>query len=28
WQGGAGRIHDRFEYRCAADGWKIFRLQP
>lgn len=28
WQGGAGRIHDRFEYRRAVDGWDIFRLQP
>jgi pyridoxamine 5'-phosphate oxidase len=28
WQGGAGRIHDRFEYRRGNDGWEIFRLQP
>ncbi len=28
WQGGAGRIHDRFEYQRAGDGWSIVRLQP
>lgn len=28
WQGGSGRIHDRFEYRRVDAGWEIFRLQP
>jgi pyridoxamine 5'-phosphate oxidase len=28
WQGGAVRIHDRFEYRRVDNGWEIFRLQP
>lgn len=28
WQGGAARIHDRFEYRRGDNGWEIFRLQP
>ena len=28
WQGGAGRIHDRFEYQRESKGWSIVRLQP
>jgi pyridoxamine 5'-phosphate oxidase len=29
WQGGAGRLHDRFEYAKQPDGsWKIQRLSP
>ena len=29
WQGGANRLHDRFEYNLEADGaWKIDRLAP
>jgi len=29
WQGGANRLHDRFEYSKTADnGWEIKRLQP
>lgn len=28
WQGGADRIHDRFEYRRSKQGWAISRLQP
>jgi pyridoxamine 5'-phosphate oxidase len=28
WQGGAARIHDRFEYRRVDGEWEIFRLQP
>jgi len=29
WQGGANRLHDRFEYRKTADNvWEIKRLQP
>ncbi|HMJ90194.1 MAG TPA: pyridoxamine 5'-phosphate oxidase [Candidatus Acidoferrum sp.] len=29
WQGGASRLHDRFEYAKQADGsWKIQRLAP
>ena len=29
WQGGGSRLHDRFEYRRAADGfWAIERLAP
>jgi pyridoxamine 5'-phosphate oxidase len=29
WQGGANRLHDRFEYTAQADGgWRIERLAP
>jgi pyridoxamine 5'-phosphate oxidase len=29
WQGGASRLHDRFQYTRQADGtWKIERLSP
>ena len=28
WQGGANRLHDRFEYRRTTSGWNIHRLQP
>lgn len=29
WQGGASRLHDRFEYARQADGsWKVQRLSP
>lgn len=29
WQGGAHRLHDRFEYNLQADGnWTIDRLEP
>ena len=29
WQGGASRLHDRFEYTRQADGaWQINRLAP
>lgn len=29
WQGGAGRLHDRFEYRRQSDNsWSISRLAP
>ena len=28
WQGGAHRLHDRFLYSRAGDGWKIERLAP
>ena len=29
WQGGAARLHDRFQYRLQADGsWAIQRLEP
>lgn len=29
WQGGPGRVHDRFMYSKQEDGtWKIERLQP
>lgn len=29
WQGGQHRLHDRFQYRLAADGsWQIERLEP
>lgn len=29
WQGGAARLHDRFEYALHADGhWNIQRLEP
>jgi pyridoxamine 5'-phosphate oxidase len=29
WQGGAARLHDRFQYNLQADGsWNIQRLEP
>jgi pyridoxamine 5'-phosphate oxidase len=29
WQGGAGRLHDRFEYRLQSDrSWQLSRLAP
>jgi pyridoxamine 5'-phosphate oxidase len=28
WQGQVGRLHDRFRYRRAAEGWLIERLAP
>ena len=28
WQGGEGRLHDRFQYTRADDGWEIERLAP
>jgi pyridoxamine 5'-phosphate oxidase len=29
WQGGAHRLHDRFQYNLQADGhWAIERLEP
>jgi pyridoxamine 5'-phosphate oxidase len=28
WQGGAGRLHDRFVYHRQPDGWQINRLAP
>ncbi|QBG48221.1 pyridoxamine 5'-phosphate oxidase [Verrucomicrobia bacterium S94] len=28
WQGGAHRLHDRFEYTRSGDGWTIKRLAP
>ncbi len=28
WQGQVGRLHDRFRYVRAADGWRIERLGP
>lgn len=28
WQGGAGRLHDRFLYNRSGDGWTIERLSP
>ena len=28
WQGGAGRLHDRFRYSRDGDGWKLERLGP
>lgn len=28
WQGGENRLHDRFLYQRANDGWKIDRLAP
>ncbi|MCP5535927.1 MAG: pyridoxamine 5'-phosphate oxidase [Akkermansiaceae bacterium] len=28
WQGGKGRVHDRFLYSKINDGWKIERLAP
>lgn len=28
WQGGANRLHDRFKYSRAGDGWRIDNLAP
>lgn len=28
WQGGANRLHDRFIYTRAEQGWDIDRLAP
>ncbi|MGQ1889665.1 pyridoxamine 5'-phosphate oxidase [Thermophagus sp. OGC60D27] len=28
WQGGANRMHDRFEYSLTQDGWIVRRLAP
>jgi len=28
WQGGAGRLHDRFRYAREGGGWKLERLGP
>lgn len=28
WQQGAGRLHDRFVFTRAGDGWDIMRLNP
>lgn len=28
WQGRDDRLHDRFRYRAAGDGWLIERLEP
>ncbi|WP_310582978.1 pyridoxamine 5'-phosphate oxidase [Deinococcus sp.] len=28
WQGRPSRMHDRFEYLIAAEGWRITRLMP
>jgi pyridoxamine 5'-phosphate oxidase len=28
WQGQVGRLHDRFRYSRARDGWRIARLAP
>ncbi len=28
WQGGPGRVHDRFEYRRDGDVWNAVRLSP
>lgn len=28
WQGGAHRLHDRFQYSVTDEGWKIERLSP
>ncbi|MCB9531883.1 MAG: pyridoxamine 5'-phosphate oxidase [Myxococcales bacterium] len=28
WQGRAGRLHDRVEYRRQLDGWRLRRLAP
>lgn len=28
WQGGANRLHDRFQYTKSNDGWDIKRLAP
>lgn len=28
WQGREGRLHDRFRFSAAGDGWELERLQP
>lgn len=28
WQGGAGRLHDRFLYSAGEEGWRVERLAP
>ena len=28
WQGGPGRLHDRFFYEKQAEGWNVQRLNP
>jgi pyridoxamine 5'-phosphate oxidase len=28
WQGGPARLHDRFLYSRASEGWEINRLSP
>jgi pyridoxamine 5'-phosphate oxidase len=28
WQGRTGRLHDRFRYRRAGEGWEVERLAP
>jgi pyridoxamine 5'-phosphate oxidase len=28
WQGQVGRLHDRFRYERAGDGWRVGRLAP
>ncbi len=28
WQGGKGRVHDRFVYSRTGNGWSIDRLAP
>ncbi|WP_404399903.1 pyridoxamine 5'-phosphate oxidase [Idiomarina seosinensis] len=28
WQGGRNRLHDRFVYTLAENGWQVQRLQP
>ena len=28
WQGREGRLHDRFSFTRAGDGWEVLRLQP
>lgn len=28
WQGRENRLHDRFLYRAAGDGWRVERLSP
>lgn len=28
WQGGANRLHDRFQYRLNKDSWAVERLAP
>jgi pyridoxamine 5'-phosphate oxidase len=28
WQGRANRLHDRFRYQRAGDGWAIARQAP
>lgn len=28
WQGGANRLHDRFEYTRTGEGWSLERLSP